>query len=221
MADGRTFVIGDVHGCLTALNALLKVIDPQPSDIIVPLGDLIDRGPDSNGVVARLLQLSRHCSVQPVLGNHEEMMLAVLDGRMPPHDWLQFGGVATLDSYGFDGDLDIIPVEHVKFIRGFRDLIEMDTHFFTHASYEPQLPLHRQPTHTLRWHHLHLAVPGPHVSGKTAIVGHTADVDGEVFDVGHLICIDTYCYGGQWLTALQIETGETIQTNEAGEVRRR
>ena len=62
-------------------------------------------------------------------------------------------------------------------------------------------------------------MPTAHRSGKTAILGHTSDKQGEIINLGHLVCIDTYCYGGQWLTALEPKTGQVWQSNERGELR--
>ena len=77
-----------------------------------------------------------------------------------------------------------------------------------------------QPTEVLRWESLRDGIPGPHVSGKRAIVGHSSQKSGEILDVGHLVCIDTYCYGGGWLTALDVDTDEVWQVNRQGELRR-
>ena len=57
------------------------------------------------------------------------------------------------------------------------------------------------------------------MSGKKAIVGHTPDPSGEIFDIGHLMCIDTYCYGGQWLTAADVANGTIWQANDKGQLR--
>ena len=73
LTSGRIVVIGDIHGCATALRTLVKVIDPRPEDTIVTLGDYIDWGPDSRGVIEQLIGLSGRCHLVPVLGNHEEM----------------------------------------------------------------------------------------------------------------------------------------------------
>ena len=74
---------------------------------------------------------------------------------------------------------------------------------------------------TLRWQPVRHSVPGPHVSGKTVIVGHSSRKDGEILDLGHVKVIDTYCYGGGWLTALDVETGEVWQAGRDGNMRRR
>jgi hypothetical protein len=102
----------------------------------------------------------------------------------------------------------LIPDEHRRFLRGCLDYHETDTHIFAHAGYDPDLPMVEQTGAALRWESLRYSAPGPHASGKTVIVGHTAQKGGEVLDLGHLICIDTYCHGGGWLTALYVNTGD-------------
>jgi serine/threonine protein phosphatase 1 len=211
--------IGDVHGCAVALRAMLELIRPQADDTIVMLGDCVDRGPDTRDVIDQLLGLRGHCQLVPLLGNHEEMMLNHLDGRLQPDDWLQFGGNATLASYG-DTDQDpAVPYEHVDFIRSWTDYWETDTHFFVHGGYHPEQPLSGQRWQVWRWHSLRDTIPAPHVSGKTAVVGHTSQKTGEVLDLGYLICLDTYCYGGGWLTALDTTTGRIWQVDPDGQPR--
>jgi serine/threonine protein phosphatase 1 len=153
------------------------------------------------------------------LGNHEEMMLNFLDGCWQPDDWLECGGRATLASYGLGVNQKEVPSNHLDFIRTWIDWYQIDTHFFVHASYEPDLPLEDQNSRTLRWPSLRDWVPAPHVSGKIAVVGHTSLKDGEVLDVGHLICIDTYCWGGGWLTALDATSGQIWQVDRDGRIR--
>lgn len=216
---GRWIAIGDIHGCSRALRALLAEISPTPEDIIVTLGDVLDRGPDSRGAIEQLIELSHKCSLKGVLGNHEEMVLSVIRGDSSPMQWVQFGGAATLDSYGFQGDLSVIPPEHLQFLESFVDYVEAERHFFVHANYDPQRPLDRQRGSHLRWLSLKDSFPQPHMSGKTAIVGHTAERSGEVFSSQHLKCIDTYCYGGGWLTAYDISTGFIWQANESEAIR--
>ena len=71
----------------------------------------------------------------------------------------------------------------------------------------------------MRWQSLKFGVPGPHESGKIAVVGHTSLKDGDILDLGHLICIDTYCWGGGWLTALDTSTGQAWQVDREGRLR--
>jgi serine/threonine protein phosphatase 1 len=93
-------------------------------------------------------------------------------------------------------------------------------HLFVHANYLPHLPLADQPKKYLLWEHLDTALAEPHRSGKTAVVGHTPQRDGEVLDLRFLKCIDTFCHGGGWLTALEVHTGQVWQANRAGDLRR-
>ena len=215
----RLIAIGDIHGCRKALETLLEAIEPTAEDTIVTLGDYIDRGPDSRGVIDVLLDLGDRTQLVGVLGNHEEMMLEVLHHGGSHHTWLRYGGVETLESYGFDGDLNFLPPEHQQFLDSLGDFYSVDDYFFTHAAYDPEVPLDEQEIEMLRWYSLTNGIPPQHQSGKTAVVGHTANRDGEVMDSGHLICLDTYCYGGGWLTAMEMNTRQTWQANQKGELR--
>ncbi|MEM9827712.1 MAG: metallophosphoesterase family protein [Planctomycetota bacterium] len=215
----RIFAIGDIHGCSIALRALLEAINPQPSDLIVTLGDYVDRGPDSRGVIKTLIELGQRTQTVGILGNHEEMMLNVINGEADHHSWLRFGGVDTLESYQFDGDLDFLPADHIAFFNGLGDYFEYENFFFTHASYDEETALEFQDPTLLRWSSLNSSHPGPHQSGKIAVVGHTANTDGEIIDHGHLIRMDTYCYGGGWLSAMELRTREVIQANQNGVIR--
>lgn len=216
---GRIIAIGDIHGCSNALQSLVETVAPAGDDVVIPLGDYVDRGPDSRAVLDQLIGLAESCQLWPLLGNHEEMMLGVLDGTMRPHAWLPHGGIDTLESYGFAGDLSCIPANHRQFLRSCRDYIELDRFFFVHANYDPRLPLPQQTPYMLRWESLEVNMPGPHRSGKVAVVGHTPDRSGEILDVGYLKCLDTYCYGGQWLTAMDLTSGQVWQANDQGQLR--
>ncbi len=214
----RTIVIGDIHGCLDAFNALIAAVAPTPEDTIVTVGDYVDRGPNSKGVIDRLLELEQTHHLVALRGNHEDMMLEVLEGHVPPFQWLNHGGVETMDSYGFVGDLGCVPSSHREFLRRIPSYFENETHFVVHANYDPDLPLEEQPDDLLRWIKLSQSVPGPHQNGKRAVVGHTHDREGRIFELPHLICIDTYCYGGRWLTAIELETGRVWQSTPTGEL---
>jgi len=211
---GRLIAIGDIHGCLGALEALLEAIAPTPLDTIVTLGDYVDRGPDSRGVITRLCRLREETQLVPLIGNHEQMMLDVLRGRAPYQSWLPHGGIATLESYEFAGDLNFLPSEHRAFLESLVDYYETPTHFFVHANYDPQLGLDAQSPEMLRWSSLREYLPAAHQSGRIAVVGHTANPEGQILDMGHLIALDTFCYGGGYLSALDVLTGEVWQAAE-------
>lgn len=213
----RTIAIGDIHGCSKALARLLEEIQPTARDTIVTLGDYVDRGPDSRGVLDLLVDLLGRCELVPLLGNHEVMLLDAVGSKEDMAFWQACGGQQTLDSYG--GSLKNVPQDHWVFLRGLLRYYETDAHFFVHANYDPSLPLNRQPDQLLLWEHLARSVPQRHRSGKTAVVGHTPQVSGEVLDLESVICIDTYCFGGGWLTGLDVESGQLWQVDAEGQLR--
>lgn len=218
--EGRLLAVGDVHGCSTALRTLIGAIGPRPEDTIVVLGDFIDYGPDTKGVVEQLIDLSTRCRLIHLMGNHEEMLLDALESRSGLGRWLYSGGEPTLDSYGAGRCLDLIPDAHARFVRHCRDFHETDTHIFVHANYDHWLPMDRLGSTRLRWEFLEPHRQCAHSSGKTVVVGHTPQVGGEVLDLGFLVCIDTDCSRGGWLTALDVGTGRVVQANQGAEVKR-
>jgi serine/threonine protein phosphatase 1 len=106
------------------------------------------------------------------------------------------------------------PEPHRKFIAACRGYYETATHLFVHAGLVPELPLSEQPALALRWRVTDAATVVPHHSGKVALVGHTPQHSGEVLDLGFLICIDTNCARGGWLTAIDVGTGRVWQADQ-------
>jgi serine/threonine protein phosphatase 1 len=214
----RTIAIGDIHGCATALERLLVEIQPTNDDTIIGLGDYVDRGMESSRVIDILIELVSKTRLIPLIGNHELMMYHGLYGEKSDLEyWYQHGGNATIASYG--GRAENIPQHHLTFLSHCIRFFESDSHFFVHANYDPRLPIEGQPDEVIFWKHLKLAVPPPHPNGKIAVVGHTPQPDGHVVNLGHVVAIDTYCYGDQWLTALDVESGKIWQANNRGELR--
>ena len=213
----RTIAFGDIHGCASALDALIDAIDPAPDDCLVMLGDYVDRGPDSRRVVERLLALADRCELVVLLGNHEMMLLRALESIEQLISWLGYGGQQTVDSYG--GDLHQIPREHLEFMRTCPPHFETDSHIFVHANYEHDRPLSGQPERILLWSHLSWHLPQPHYSGKKVFVGHTPQISGDILDLGHVICLDTYCCGGGWLTAMDVDSRQCWQADRDGRLR--
>jgi serine/threonine protein phosphatase 1 len=215
----RTIAIGDIHGCLEPFERLLAALKLGADDTFIVLGDVVDRGPESRGVIERLLLLRNECRLVCLLGNHEEMMLDTVDDEMFLQDWLMHGGSETLDSYGKGWTPDRLPVEHLEFLRTWGDYYETPAHFFAHGNYLASKPLNQQPWHEMRWESLRNFLPKMHCSGKTAILGHTSNKQGEIVNLGYLVCIDTYAHGGGWLTALEPVTKKVWQANQSGEYR--
>lgn len=213
----RQFAIGDIHGCLAALMQLDQEIQFRSTDVVVTLGDYVDRGPDSCGVIAFLIALGKRYQLIPLRGNHEIMMLRARDDRSALADWISNGGDKTLDSYGAKTFADV-PVSHWNFLESTRSYHESDRNFFVHANAYPDFALADQPDYMLYWEFL--GQPSPHESGKRMICGHTAQKSGEILNFGHAICIDTYAHGGGWLTCLESRTNSYWQASQKGQTRK-
>jgi serine/threonine protein phosphatase 1 len=214
----RTIAIGDIHGCATAFERLLSEIQPTNKDTVIGLGDYVDRGMESSKVIDILIDLVSKTRLVPLIGNHELMMYHGLYGEKNDLEfWYQHGGNATIASYG--GRAENIPQHHLTFLSHCIRFYETDSHFFVHANYDPGLPLDGQPDEVIFWKHLKVAIPPAHSNGKIAVVGHTPQPNGEVVNHGHVLAIDTYCYGDQWLTALDVESGKIWQANNRGDLR--
>ncbi|MGO8749348.1 MAG: metallophosphoesterase family protein [Thermoguttaceae bacterium] len=217
----RLLAIGDIHGCMASLAAIARAIPIGPDDLVVTLGDYVDRGPDSRGVLNWLIDRSRQRRLIALRGNHELMMLCARTDYAQMDEWLANGGDATLASYGGPdgrGTMEDVPQEHWDFLENYcRDWYETETHFFVHANAYPDVDLPDQPEYMLFWETFD--APPPHVSGKTMICGHTPQRTGRPKSIRHAICIDTRVYGGGWLTCLEPATGRYWQANEAGEQR--
>jgi len=212
----RVIAIGDVHGCLAAFDAVLDAIEPESSDSLILLGDIVDRGPNSAGVIDRLIELRERCFLFTIMGNHDELMLDVIEeSTWKMGQWLMYGGEQTMRSYGTD-KVSGIPKEHVAFLRNCVPFCETERHFFTHANYLEGKSLAKTPGDVLRWESLKTRRPGPHNSGKIAVLGHTSQKDGRILYSGYFLCIDTYCYGTGHLTAFEVNTGEYWQADRSG-----
>jgi serine/threonine protein phosphatase 1 len=237
----RTLAIGDIHGCLTAFDRLLAEVRPQPDDLVITLGDYVDRGPDSKGVIDRLLELGKLCRLVSLRGNHDFTMVEAwkrfserknwqnLKAGWLPSDsetmsdvekeWLLMGGRQTLASYAPPGDtrkLGDVPVAHWEFLENTcRDWYETDSHLFVHANAYPDMPMSDQPTYMLHWEMM--TAPRAHESGKVLICGHTSQRNGKPRNWGHTICIDTWVYGKGWLTCLDVHRGQYWQANQQSE----
>ena len=210
--------VGDIHGCATSFATLIDAIQPKATDTIVSLGDVIDYGPDSKGVVEQLLALRERTNLVFVRGNHEEMLLAVLEGTGSLESWTSHGGDRTLRSYGVDHPRDL-PGEHLELIRRSKFFWETEGNIFVHAGYHPNQPMQDTPASVLFWEFLQVKRSWPHFSNKTVILGHTPQTGGQILDLDFLVCIDTDCSRGGWLTGLDVTSGQYWQTNERGEVR--
>jgi serine/threonine protein phosphatase 1 len=233
----RIYAVGDIHGRLDLLDDLLAQITDDDAARgpartgIVFLGDLIDRGPDSAGVVERVRAL---CADRPdtrcLAGNHEEIFLEAYDGDTDlMRLLLRVGGEETLLSYGLTlAEIDAattaelsllmarrVPADHVAFLRALDDYVVEGDYLFVHAGIRPGIAIEQQQTRDLRWiREPFLNHAGNH--GMMVVHGHTITDAIETRD--NRIGIDTGAYRTGQLTALGIEGGvrwvlETVPQN--------
>jgi serine/threonine protein phosphatase 1 len=223
----RAYVIGDVHGRLDLLKDLLAKIhaeldrEPPAKCLLVFVGDLIDRGPNSAQVIERLRTYNRR-GVNPVflLGNHEEVLLRILRGEAELiTKWRWFGGSECLQSYGVNPEelarssdeealaivRSAIPRSHVQFLESFADSCRFGDYLFVHAGVRPGIELDQQSQSDLRW------IREPFLNdnsdhGFVVVHGHT--ITDAVEQRPNRIGIDTGAYRSGVLTALAIEEAE-------------
>jgi serine/threonine protein phosphatase 1 len=217
----RVLAIGDIHGCARALDLLLEAIQPQPDDLLVTLGDYVDRGPDSKAVLERLTEVGSRCRLVALKGNHDIMMLQARADQEAFLDWYACGGRQTLQSYGTDLEWSTferaVSARHWQFLADVCvPYFETETHFFVHANAYADLTLVEQPDQMLYWERLDDRGTRAHESGKIMICGHTSQRSGKPLNLGHAVCLDTWVYGDGWLTCLDVRSGQYWQTNQKG-----
>lgn len=208
---GRVFGIGDVHGCLAELEALLAGIDLAAGDTVCFVGDYIDRGPDSRGVIDFLLAARRRTDVRWVFlrGNHEDMCRGFLGrGGRWGEAWLANGGVAALRSYGLDARATaktlaaVMPAAHLEFLSGLEWTFVVDGWRFVHAGVHPARPWEEQSEEDLLWIRDEF-LTRPHCLPETVVFGHTPSREVMV-DLPYRLGIDTGLVYGGHLTAFEL-----------------
>lgn len=221
-AGTRYYVIGDIHGRLDLYDAMIGAIEEDdasrsPADTqIVLLGDLVDRGLDSAGVIARTRTWQGQRSVRVLAGNHEEMFLGAFSKPEVLRHFLKHGGRETVLSYGlskkqfnamtleelFELLPKLVPQAERDYIHAFEELIVAGDYVFAHAGIDPSVPLEEQKRKDLLWiRDRFLSYQGP--LEKVVVHGHT--IFDRVMDCGNRIGIDTGAFRSGVLTALVLE----------------
>jgi serine/threonine protein phosphatase 1 len=221
-AGQRVYAVGDIHGRLDLFEALIAAIEADDASgaaaetTVILLGDLVDRGPDSAGVIARARAWQGERKVRILAGNHEEMFLQSFDKTSTLKHFLRFGGKETVLSYGVDPRAyqaasveevqammyAAVPAADRAFLQQFEDMIAIGDYLFVHAGIAPLVPFEDQRTNDLRW------IREPFLShdepfGAVVVHGHT--ITDEPQDRGNRIGIDTGAYLSGRLTALVLE----------------
>ena len=200
------YAIGDIHGCLEPLHHLIAQLRLSEADELVFLGDYVDRGPDSKGVIDYLLTLRGRCTF--LMGNHERMFLDFLQGKERTL-FLYNGGTATLESYG---GLRGIPATHLAFLDRLRLYHETQDYLFVHAGIRPGIPVQEQDERDLLWIREEFYAYSGRFP-KTVVFGHTPMR--EVLMDEDRIGIDTACVYGNKLTCLTLPSRDVIQVSNS------
>lgn len=222
----RLFAIGDIHGHADEVGLLLDYLVDKKScsteDLVVFIGDYIDRGNGSKQVIERMLAVKRDWPKTVFLkGNHEEMLLSFLGCGGPNGEfYLRNGGNTFFQSYGIDGLGSLtsmkeqIPEAHLAFLQSLELGVSIGEFIFVHAGVSPTRSLEKQREEDLLWiredflHH-------PHPFEKTVVFGHTAF--NQVFvDLPYRIGIDTGVAYGNRLSAVELFHGELYQIAVGG-----
>ncbi len=221
----RIYAIGDIHGRLDLLERLLAGIERDMAKAggktchLVFLGDYVDRGPDSAGVIECLITLPRRFPhVRFLTGNHEEAMLNFMDNPIKEMAWLDFGGTETLESYRVLPPMPrtspeairtagarlsaILPASHWSFLRDLEVSVTLGDYFFVHAGIKPGVPLSEQKRGDLLWIREEF-ISSDWSCGKVVVHGHTPSEEPSIGDAR--IGIDTGAYATGRLTAVVLE----------------
>lgn len=246
--DGsRFYVIGDVHGRLDLFEALIAAIESDDRaasparTTIVLLGDLVDRGPNSAGVVARALRWQAERRVVLLAGNHEEMFLDSFDDTGVLRHFLRHGGRQTVLSYGIDrAEYDAasleelqdlmrtaVPSAHLEFLRTARDHLEAGDYLFVHAGIAPDVPLLEQQRHHLRWirepfldhsaPHSHMVVHGHTITPEIDARSNRIGIDTGAYSSGRLSVLVLEGSGRRVLQTAEIDGAITVETRDYSE----
>ena len=201
MEGDRIFIFGDIHGCLDMLNRLMDKIGWRPdSDALIFLGDYIDRGENSKGVIDLMLELLETSShVHCLMGNHEDIFLNFLAGE-DITTFLANGGETTLESYYVDKEI-LIPPDHITFFKSLRPWIELDDYYVVHAGLRPGVEIEGQLHEDLIWIRDSF-IFSDYDFGKKVIFGHTPFTKPLVTD--NKIGLDTGAVYGNMLTCLEL-----------------
>jgi serine/threonine protein phosphatase 1 len=199
-----TYAIGDLHGCMDKLSEIVRRCYDDAagrSMRYVFLGDYVDRGPDSQGVVQFLIELQRAHPDRDIFlkGNHEDLMLAAADSDLFEGRWLDNGGIQTLESYELTSAAEI-PGDHLDWLRRLPLFFDDGQRFFVHAGVHPDRPLDQQDEYDLLWIRKPFLLSEKNY-GRLVVHGHTPTPTGLPDQRPNRLNIDTGAVYGRSLTA--------------------
>jgi len=212
----RTFAIGDIHGCLDKLEDLIAAAAPQKDDLIVFLGDYIDRGPQVKGVIDFLIDLATKVPCIFLRGNHEDMFLEYLEFGTNKTMFFANGGIKTIDSYigsssftMHDQIIQALPEAHREFYASMKWYYEDERYLFVHAGIKPGVSMDMQDRQDLIWIRDDF-IFSPTSLEKKVVFGHTPFA--RPFVKPDKLGIDTGAVYGGCLTAVELPQETFIQS---------
>ncbi len=205
MDAGKSFIVGDVHGCSEMLKRLIDKIEWDPSgDRLIFIGDYIDRGGDPKGVVDFVLRLKEDSPlVQCLIGNHEQMLLDYLS-NVDPQSFIINGGLSTLRSYKAvrQSERDpLFPSSHLAFFSSLLPMIELEQYYIVHAGFRPNIRIKDQDLFDMVWIRDGF-IYSDYDFGKMVVFGHTP-FDSPMI-MKNKIGIDTGAVYGNCLTCIEL-----------------
>jgi serine/threonine protein phosphatase 1 len=243
--DERVYAVGDVHGRIDLFEAMREAIEreiaaaPDLTPTVILLGDLVDRGPDSAGVIAAARAWGARRRLHFLFGNHEEMFLRSLRDIGVLRQFLRHGGRETLLSYGIPAKAyssatlpqiqqlarDAVPLDDLEFIAGFEDMVAVGDYLFVHAGIAPGVPFEDQKTADLRWirepflshedDHGRVIVHGHTIAPRPVVRANRIGIDTGAYDSGRLTALVLEGTGRRFLEALDTDGAITISSKEA------
>ncbi len=190
----RQFAISDIHGCNISFNALLDQIGLTTADELYLLGDYIDRGPDSKGVLDTIMRLqSKGYKVRCLMGNHDEAMVKALYNYEFRESWLdKWGGKETLESFDCYS-IEEVPIDYWRFLESLETHIEVDGYLLVHAglNWSSAKPLNdiEGLLYSRNWYH---RINYEWLDGRKIIHGHTPIVQAEMLSQLDMLPIKRY-----------------------------
>jgi len=210
-----TFVISDVHGCNDAFRKALKLIKLKKTDTLILLGDLIDRGEDSKGVIDTVLLLIEHeFNIICLKGNHEQMFLDAFDNIQSKINWLKNGGDSTLSSF-YTSSIEKIPDKYIDFVKSFKLYYAYDNYIFVHAGLNMKIENPFIDEYSILWMRDQENYLNQNWIGNRLIIhGHNPttrnEIERSINNLNNIICVDNGCFfnreGYGNICVLQLET---------------
>ncbi len=181
----QRWVIPDIHGCVKTLDSLLQQIQPKKTDHLIFLGDYVDRGPDSKGLIDLIMDLEENgYTLTTLRGNHEEFFLDSIkaeskvkrsffftEKNTEKAQWFRFGGRDTVKSFGVK-DLRNIPEKYIDWLKKLPYYLELEDYVIVHAALNFNIDNPFEDTHTMLWEK-EFEVDRSKIGGRKLIHGHT------------------------------------------------